>query len=154
MIDLFSPLLLQISVDGLEQAAKQSILDGVLVSIILILFGVAVYLFKLYVEKNNEVKKEKDSHHDEVIELQKEFSKQLKDLNDKHVDEISDIITKSQTLENERNEKFLQSERGLMDLLTAVNNVMKLGDRERQNENKNIMDKLNELNRRIENFKK
>ena len=142
MIGMLSQILAQISVDGLEQAAQQSVLNGVLVSIILVLFGVLVYIFKLFLDKNNEIKKINDDRTKDLIDSEVKHQNKIDTLSRKFSTDVEDIRKNSQQKEDDRHEKSLISEREMMNVLNGVNSVMNLGDRMRQKDNKQHLDKL------------
>ena len=135
MINLI-PFLTQVSIEGLEEASKTSVLASLLVTIILVLFIVQVYIFKLYLTeiKINRINdKEKFEH--------------LKIYNT-GLEKIRENIQKK---EDEKFEKSIAAEKEMINVLNGVNSVMSLNDKMIQKDNKLILEKLNEILKEIKN---
>jgi len=147
-------IIAQLQLEGLEQAANQSVLDAVLVSIIVILFGLLGYIFKLYLDKAKDLKSANDVNHKRVFDIQNSHASKLEELNKDHVENIDDIIKDSQRMENERLEKSLASEKEMINVLNGVNQINKIGDKIRQTENNRLIDKLNDINQKVDELRK
>lgn len=135
MLYTFIPFLAQVSVDGLEKASETSVVAGVLASLVLILFGLLVYVFKLYEKKGKEVTEAKEKQ----VELMKD-----------HQEELDEIRKEVQKRDDDRLDKSLASEKEMVNVLNGVNSIMSLSDRMSQKDNKLILEKLNEILKKLE----
>jgi len=142
-------ILSQIQFDGLSKASETSIVSGVLVSLVLILFGVCYFLFKKY-EKTK----------DEQIILQEEFNKLLTDsqikhtesiqkLNKEHSEKIESIQNSAIKREEERSKEWLESEKETLNVLNGVTSLLEMGEKMDQTNRNTIYLKLHEMENRI-----
>lgn len=110
-------LLLQIT-EGLENAAKVSVLDGVLVSIVLALCGVVILLYKKSEKKNEKLSK-----------IDKEYSKIISDIRKEHSGKQEEIRKDMLKLEEDRNRQWIESEKETLNVLNGVSNVLEMSEK-------------------------
>jgi len=149
-------ILTQINIDGLDKASESSVVSGVLVSIVLILFGVCYFLFRKY-------EKTKDDHliiQEDFINKLNEMQVKYSELQTKHTDEIkkinADHANKIESLQNnsikreeERSKEWLESEKETLNVLNGVTSLLQMGEKMDQTNRNTIYLKLQEMENRI-----
>lgn len=141
MVSMILALIAQIKFEGFEEAAQQSTLFAILVSMVLVLFSIALYLFKLYVDKNNELKK-----------VHEDNSKNLLTLQNTHTEKIDSIRTEIMNKEDERNKQWRESEKETLIVLKGVNTVLEMSEKMKENDTQKIIDKIDSLEKTGERY--
>lgn len=131
-------LLLQIGVEGFSQAAEVSTLMGVLVSIIIILGGVVVYLFTINQKKGKE-----------LFELQSNTTEKTHTINKDHIERLDEIRKEIMQKEDLRSKENKDTEREILSILNGLSQILELREAKNKNENIVILDKLNEINKKL-----
>lgn len=121
------PILAQINLEGFEAAAEQNTIFAILVSLVLILFGIIVYLFK----------------------ENKDLNKELKKLLDVQIEKIDTIRKENMTKEDERNLHWRESEKETLTVLKGVNSVLEMSEKMKENDTEKIIDKIETLDTSI-----
>lgn len=121
-------ILAQINLEGFEAAAQQNTTFAILVSLVLILFGINIFLFKKYEDKNTELKKVQETNLTKIDEIRKEYSKK----------------------EDDRTASWRESEKETLTVLKGVNSVLEMSEKMKENDTKNIIDKISSLESSIE----
>jgi len=116
-------ILAQINLEGFEAAAEQNTIFAILVSLVLILFGLIVFLYKKNEEKNTEIKKLQETYLNKIDEIRKEG------------------ILK----EDERNVHWRESEKETLTVLKGVNSVLEMSEKMKENDTEKIIDKIGSL---------
>lgn len=139
MIASIYGLLAQINLEGFEQAAELNTLFGVLVSMVVILVGAVIFLFKKYEDKNAEFKQAKLDHIEDIKTIRKE--------NSEKIDEIRKENTQK---EEERHKHWRESEKETLIVLKGVNSVLEMSEKMKQGNTEKIIDKIKHLENMIE----
>lgn len=121
----------QINLEGFEEAAQQNTLFAVLVSMVLVLFGISTYLFKKIEDKNQEIKL-----------LQEKFSTK-----------IEDIRKEEMAKEDIRSNQWRESEKETLIVLRGVNSVLEMSEKMKENDTEKIIEKISTLNSSIKEMK-
>ena len=116
-------LLGQINLEGFEAAAEQNTIFAILVSLVLILFGIIVILYKKSEALNVELRKFQEAYTLKIDEIRKEG------------------ITK----EDERNMHWRESEKETLTVLKGVNSVLEMSEKIKENDTEKIIDKIGSL---------
>ena len=122
-------LLGQINLEGFEAAAEQNTTFAILVSIVIILFGIIIFLFKKYEDKNNELKNFQEAYVKKIDEIRKENMKK----------------------EDERNVHWRESEKETLTVLKGVNSVLEMSEKMKENDTEKIIDKITSLEKSVNN---
>jgi len=110
------PILGQINLEGFEAAAEQNTIFAILVSLVLILFGIILFLF-------NELRKIQETYLKKIDEIRK------------------DGIVK----EDERNLHWRESEKETLTVLKGVNSVLEMSEKMKENDTEKIINKIDSL---------
>lgn len=121
----------QINLEGFEEAAQQNTLFAILVSLVLILFSIAIYLFKKYEDKSQELKSVQEDYANKIDEIRKE----------------------NMTKEDERSRQWRESEKETLVVLKGVNSVLEMSEKMKENDTQKIIDKISSLENNIKNGK-
>jgi Na+/phosphate symporter len=121
------PILTQINLEGFEAAAEQNTTFAILVSIVIILFGIIIFLFKKYEDKSNELKKFQEAYVQKIDEIRKENMKK----------------------EDERNVHWRESEKETLTVLKGVNSVLEMSEKMKENDTEKIIDKIGSLEKSV-----
>jgi hypothetical protein len=135
--------LLQVELKGFEEASEISPLFGILVSIIVILSGVIIILFR-------QQKHSVAAHIKKLEEIRVDCATKTKDLNDKHSELLESIRIQDIERENERTRMWRESEKETLNVLNGVNLVMDMSEKMKINDTQRILDKLNNIEDKIE----
>lgn len=141
MITMILMLIAQIKFEGFEEAAQQNTLFAVLVSIVLVLFGISVYLFKLYVNKNSEIKIINAKNSENLLTLQKN-----------HTEKIDKIRLEIMDKDAELNKQWRESEKETLIVLKGVNTVLEMSEKMKENDTEKIIDKIHSLEKTGERY--
>ena len=128
ILGYITKILAQINLEWFEAASQQNTTFAILVSLVLILFGINIFLFKKYEEKNSELTKVQKENLTKVNEIRKEYTKR----------------------EDERTSTWRESEKETLTVLKGVNSVLEMSEKMKENDTKNIIDKLSTLERSME----
>ena len=128
IITFIFPILAQINLEGFEAAAQQNTTFAILVSLVVILFGINIFLFKKYEEKNGELKEVQEKNTAKINEIREEYTKR----------------------EDERTATWRESEKETLTVLKGVNSVLEMSEKMKENDTKNIIDKISLLERSID----
>lgn len=131
MITMILTILGQINLEGFEEAAQQNTLFAILVSLVLILFSIAIYLFKKYEDKSQELKSVQEDYANKIDEIRKE----------------------NMTKEDERSRQWRESEKETLVVLKGVNSVLEMSEKMKENDTQKIIDKISSLENNIKNGK-
>jgi len=131
-------MMLQFSVDGFREAAEVSPLTGVLVSCTLILGGIVIYLFKQLIKN----KKENFSVH---IKSSDKIENMAKD----HIEKLEKIREQIVQDDKIRSKSDSETEREILDILNSLTQLLELSDQKNKTERILILDKLNDINRKL-----
>lgn len=153
-------ILAQISLEGFDKASETSIVSGVLVSIVLILFGVCYFLFRKYEKTKdehlilqeeflNKLNELQNKHNDEVKKLNAAHADEIKKLNSEHAQKIEAIQNNAIKREEERSRQWLESEKETLNVLNGVTSLLEMGEKMDQTNRNTIYMKLQEMENRI-----
>jgi len=131
-------MMLQFSVDGFREAAEVSPLTGVLVSCTLILGGIVIYLFKQLIKN----KKENFSVH---IKSSDKIENMAKD----HIEKLEKIREQIVQDDKIRSKRDSETEREILHILNSLTQLLELSDQKNKTERILILDKLNDINRKL-----
>ena len=141
MVSIILNLIAQIKIEGFEEAAQQNALFAVLVSIVLVLFGISLYLFKLYVDKNKEIKKINEKNSENILTLQKN-----------HTEKIDGIRVEIMHKEDERNKQWRDAEKETLIVLKGENTVLEMSEKMKENDTEKILDRIHSLKKTCERY--
>jgi uncharacterized protein HemX len=153
-------ILSQIQLDGLDRASESSIVSGVLVSIVLILFGVCYFLFRKYERtKDEHLEIQEDfnktlndlqvKHNEAIHNLQEKHTEKIQKLNKEFSDKIENIQNNAIKREEERSKQWLESEKETLNVLNGVTSLLEMGEKMDQTNRNTIYLKLHEMENRI-----
>lgn len=131
-------ILAQVNLEGFHQAAEESTLFAVLVSLVVILFAGFIILFKRYEDKNKELKNAQTDYSNKIDMIRKE-----------HADKIDEIRKEIMVKEEEKNRIWRESEKETLTVLNGVNTVLEMGEKMKENDTRNIIEKINNLEKLI-----
>jgi len=131
-------MLLQISVEGFNEAAEISPLFGILVSTTVILTGAVIYLFRLVSDKNKE-----------VLKLQYKSSEKIEVITNAHIERLEAIRVQVLSDDRIRSKDSAETEREILSILNSLTKILELGDEKSKAERIIILDKLNDINRKL-----
>lgn len=131
-------VLLQIGVEGFQDAAQMSTLFGVLVSSILILAGAVIILFRMVVQRNKE-----------ILTLQKDSSEKILDLSENHVSKLDEIRKEIMNKDEKRFAESKETEKEVLSILNGLSQILELGRANSKSENIVIDTKLNDINEKL-----
>ncbi len=114
------PILAQINLEGFETAAEQNTTFAILVSIVLILFGINIFFFKKFEDKSTELKKFQEIYAEKIDEIRKE----------------------NMIKEDERNKQWRESEKETLTVLKGVNSVLEMSEKMKENDTQKIIQNI------------
>jgi hypothetical protein len=127
MVTILLSIIAQINIEGFEEAAQQNTLFAILVSMVLVLFSIAIFLFKKYEDKNQELKI-----------IQEGYTKKIDEIRKENIDK-----------ETERNRQWRESEKETLIVLKGVNSVLEMSEKMKENDTQKIIDKIDSLEKSI-----
>ena len=131
-------LLLQVQLEGLEEAAKTSPLNGALVGFIILLLAGIVILWR----QNDIVRKE-------LKELNKEHATKLDENKKDYVDKFEKVQNEYLKREEDRNKQWSDSEKETLQVLNGVTSILAMSEKMGQKDTKEIIDNLKLVEERI-----
>lgn len=135
-------LIAQINLEGFQEAAQLNTLFGVLVSLIVILFGAVLYLFKKYEDKNKDLK---DLHESTAINISK--------IREESLEKLDEVRKEYMLKEDERNKQWRESEKEALIVLKGVNSVLELSEKMKERDMEKILSSIDLLQKSIESLK-
>ena len=120
-------VLLQVKLEGLDEAAKTSPLNATLVGFILLLLTGIVILWR---------------HSDSS-------RKDLKEINKTHTDKLEEIRKEHLKREEERNKQWSDSEKETLQVLNGVTSILEMGEKMGHKDTKDILEKIRLLEEKI-----
>lgn len=137
------------STDGFKEVATLSPIFGMLVSIIFVLAGIIVYLFKLYNNKITEINTNHTQYTSSIEKIQTEYSKNLQDIHNIYDEKIEKIKEKLEHGESERNRLWADSEKQTFTLLSNLSNLLEISEKLERADTQLFIEKLNQLENNI-----
>lgn len=131
MITMVLSILAQINIEGFEEAAQQNTLFAILVSLVLVLFSIAIYLFKRNEDKDKEMKSIQEDYANKIDEIRKE----------------------NMAKETERSRQWRESEKETLIVLKGVNSVLEMSEKMKENDTQKIINKIESLERSLDSKK-
>ena len=131
-------IFLQVQLEGLQEAAKTTPLNGALVGFILILLAGIVMLWKQY-----------DGTRKELKELNKEHADKLEENRKEYVDKFEKMQGEYLRREEDRNKQWSESEKETLQVLNGVTSILEMGEKMGQKDTKDILDKLKLVEEKI-----
>lgn len=122
---------LQVQLEGLQEAAKTTPLNGALVGFILILLAGIVMLWKQY-----------DGTRKELKELNKEHANKMEENRKEYVGKFEKLQEEYLRREEDRNKQWSESEKETLQVLNGVTSILEMSEKMGQKDTKDILDKL------------
>jgi hypothetical protein len=123
--------LLQVQLEGLQEAAKTSPLNGALVGfIILLLTGIGI-LWKQIVGARKDIKELNESHVNRLEDIRKEYVSKFEKLQEEYLKR-----------EEDRNKQWTESEKQTLQVLNGVTNILEMSEKMGQKDTHEILEKI------------
>ncbi|NJO64992.1 MAG: hypothetical protein HC836_44835 [Richelia sp. RM2_1_2] len=142
-------ILLQVSLDGFSKASETGIVNAILVSLVLILFGGVVFLFKKYEESKKENKVSTEDFNKKIQEIQKLYNDEVLKLVSVYNERIESIQNSAIKREEERSKQWLESEKETLTVLNGVTSILDIAEKMDQTNRNTVYLKLQEMENRI-----
>lgn len=153
LLVLHSFIIAQVNLEGFQQAAEQNTVFAILVSLVVILFGGFIILFKRYEDKNKELKNAHVEHTKTIDTVKTEHANKIDSIRKEHAEKIDEIRQEIMEKEEERTRMWRESEKETLNILNGVNTVLEMGEKMKENDTKNIIEKINNLEKLISGLK-
>jgi len=128
----------QVQLEGLQEAAKTSPLNGALVGFILILIAGIVILWKQYTGIRKELSALNKEHATKLEEIRKEYIQKFEKLQE-------DFLKR----EDERSKQWSESEKETLQVLNGVTSILEMSEKMGQKDTHDILEKLKLLENSI-----
>lgn len=135
--------------DNFKKVGEQNLIFGLLVSIIFVLVGVIVYIFKLYSDKVKEISKLQYKITEEIKSLTKEYDNKLNDSYNTSKEYQDKIRERIERFEDERNKQWIQSEKETLQVLNGVTNVLEVSERMERNDTEYFKKRIDEIESKL-----
>lgn len=132
------PILAQIRLFGLDEAAEKGTLFAVLVTIVVVLSTVIILLWKENKSKSNKIN-----------ELHEKYNDEIKEIGEKYINKHDEIIKEMKAKEDERNKQWIESEKETLQVLNGVTNILEMSEKMGESDSNNIMDKLKSIESKL-----
>jgi len=146
---LFKPILLQLKVEGLDEAAQQGILFKFLVGIIVILGGVIGTLWWEIKRSSRKIDKLQEEHF-KTNNLQQDNCKNaIEAVRNEYTKLLEDRHQEFNKKEEERNRQFLENEKETLKALNGVTSILSVTEKMTDANNAQVMEKLESMEKII-----
>ena len=143
IIFIINFILTQIELGGLTDAAKESPVAALLVTIVLVLSFVVV---KLYSKKESIHK----TYLEKINELNKTHLKKIEEINKENVEKLEKIRKEIFEKEEIKNKQWIDSEKETLNVIKGLTGVLELSEKLGRNDTSSINNNIENLNDKID----
>jgi len=139
----------QIPIDGLESAAENGDVNGILIWIVsivsVVLVGVSGLLWREFQRKTKQLEDSKDDYANKIEDLTRSHNNKIDDINREFMKKIENHSTILLNKVDEWNKQWAESEKYAMEVIKGLSGLMENSDIMTNNRHSQVLDKLTAL---------